>query len=87
MGLAGSACGYLLVNVCLEFGYFWGKPQGTVYSVFFGIPYGDSFLPEFMRPFRSGYLEPFYRLNFLDIGKRTLVHEVGLLLKITTWKI
>ena len=86
-GPAAGLCVYLLVNVCFEAGYLWGSERGPVYDLFFGVPFGDDLLPDSLLPFRSGYLEPYYRLNYLDIGGGLTLHEFGLLVKITTWTI
>ena len=44
-------------------------------------------LPEALRPFRSVYVEPYYRLAGIGPTGTDLLHEVGLLLKVTTFEI
>jgi len=75
------------VSVGIGAGYLWGDSAGPTWHLFVGAPVGDDWLPEALRPFRSVYVEPYYRLAGIGPTGTDLLHEVGLLLKVTTFEI
>lgn len=65
---------WLLANLGGGAGYLWGDKKGPVYHTFVGIPLWTSLKHEFV--------EPYYRCNFFKGEK---YHEIGLMVKITTY--
>ncbi len=78
---------WLFANIGGGVGYLGGSENGPVYHLFVGVPMGDNWLPKWFEPFNGIYFEPFYRLNYFDPGEGRVMHEVGLMIKITTWTI
>ncbi len=58
-------------------GYLLGTEHGPVFHLFTGFPFGDG----------HAFLEPYYRLNFFVPDGLELIHEVGLMIKHTTFTI
>ena len=81
---------YLIANLGAGMGFLSG--DGTTepcVHLFVGLPLGSSLrsisntLHEvFQPPFKGGFIEPYYRLNWFN-GK--VFHEVGVFFKLTTW--
>ena len=82
-----EAAAWYVANLGLGVGYLLGDRPGPTWHVFVGLPVGDDVIPEALRPFESGYIEPYYRLSGVGATGGELMHEVGLLLKITTYSI
>jgi hypothetical protein len=81
---------WFLANVGGGVGYLWGsengiRASGHVYHVFVGLPLGDDFLPKAMKPFKTGYIEPYMRVNFFYPHGLQVIYEFGLLFKISTY--
>ena len=80
--------GFLLANFGGGVGYLMGSEHGPVYHLFVGVPFGDdfSFMPK-GQPFQTLYVEPYYRLNYFDPGEGRTYHELGMMLKVTTFEL
>ena len=68
---------WMLANWGGGVGYLLGTSHGPVFHLFAGLPYGDA----------HAFVEPYYRLNFFVPGELELIHEVGLVVKYTTFEI
>jgi hypothetical protein len=84
-GPQAELSGWFLANYGLGGGYLWGDQQGPVFHLFFGVPFGDDFLPKSFEPFNSGYCEPYLRLNFFYPHGLEFMFEGGLMFKVTTY--
>ncbi|MBN2497229.1 MAG: hypothetical protein JXR96_21735 [Deltaproteobacteria bacterium] len=79
---------WYFVNAGVGAGYLFGGQDGPLVHVFLGVPWGGDFLPDAMEPFSSLYLEPYYRLHFFFPGDGfRLLHEAGLMIKISTYSL
>ena len=58
-------------------GYLAGDDAGPIFHLFSGFPFGDDHY----------FVEPYYRLNFFVPDGLQLIHEVGLMVKYTTFHI
>jgi hypothetical protein len=73
---------WFLANIGGGIGYLFGNKPAPIYHGFIGIPYGDDNFKH--SPFHSIYIEPYYRINYFN---KQSIHEIGIMVKITTYTI
>lgn len=78
-------CGYAFANFGAGFGYLAGPLGGPAAHLFVGVPVGTEDLVGAIAPFRTGYVEPYYRPTYVARGEGRWVHELGVLFKMTTF--